>query len=56
MGIVTNTELTAIMERVHFSIFEKTIAERRQEKSSSWQESAIDYEKYDQPTHERRNS
>jgi len=56
MGIASNTELTAIMERAHFSIFEKTIAERRQEKPSIWQESAIDYEKYDQPTHERRNS
>jgi len=33
MGIVINTELTAIMEWVHSSIFEKTIAERSQKKS-----------------------
>ena len=54
MGLATNAELAELMEKVHFSIFEKSIADRRQEKSSSWQELAIDYEKYDQPTHQRK--
>jgi hypothetical protein len=56
MDLVTNSELAELMEKVHFTVFEKSIAERKKENKSSWQESAIDYEKYDQPTHERRNS
>jgi hypothetical protein len=56
MGLATRAELSKLMEEIHFSIFGKTIEERSNDSRSLWQELDINYEKYDQPTYERRNS
>jgi len=56
MGLANNIELAALMEKAHFSIFEKSIEERRSENTTVWPYENIDYEKYEQPTHERRGS
>ncbi len=54
MGVVSNEELAALMADCHQNIFGKTIEQRKAEKSSLWQEEAIDYRQYEQPAYERK--
>ncbi len=56
MGLASSEELSLLMAKAHFSVFGKSIAERRGENSALWQESTIDYDRFDQPAYERRNS
>lgn len=53
MGFATSAELGRVMERIHFDVFGKSIEERRQEGEARWQESVINYDRYDQPAYER---
>jgi hypothetical protein len=53
MKIVTPAEMSALMEDVHYSIFGKTIRERKSEKPTNWSDIEIDYAKFDQPTYLR---
>jgi len=53
MKIATPAEMSALMEDVHYSIFGKTIRERRSEKSTTWSDIEIDYDKFDSPTYLR---
>ena len=50
MKITTPAEMSALLEKTHYSVFEKTIQERRSEKSTSWSDIEIDYDKFDSPT------
>lgn len=56
MGFATSQQLADLMERVHFSVFGKTIAERREESASLWPQATIDYNHYDQPAYERKGT
>jgi|TARA_A100001518_G_C1225174_1_gene72748 hypothetical protein len=56
MGFATSQQLADLMERVHFSVFGKTIAERREESVSLWPQATIDYNHYDQPAYERKGT
>ena len=53
MKIATPAEMSALMEDVHYSIFGKTMRERRSEKSTTWSDIEIDYDKFDSPTYLR---
>ncbi len=53
MGIATNKEMHNLMEAVHFSIFGKTITERKESQQISWEANDINYDQYEQPTFER---
>src|SRR5690606_29870531 len=53
MRLATSAELDRVMERIHFDVFGKSIEERRQEGEARWQESVINYDRYDQPAYER---
>ena len=54
MELATHAELRDALERTHLAVFGKSIGEHQAESASEWQESDIDYTKYDQPTHERK--
>lgn len=54
MKFASGSELAELMEQVHYSVFGKTIEERRRESASRWQDSIIDYSQYDSPAYERR--
>ena len=53
MGIATNKEMHNLMESVHFSVFAKTIKERKETQKISWEDHDIDYGQFEQPTFER---
>jgi hypothetical protein len=53
LQIATPAEMSALMEDVHYSIFGKTIGERKSEKSTNWPDFDIDYDKFDSPTYLR---
>jgi hypothetical protein len=53
MKIATPAEMAELLERAHYSVFEKTIQERRSEKSTSWSDIEIDYGLFDSPTYLR---
>lgn len=53
LNLATRQEMARLMEEEHFKVFHKTIKERHDEHSGTWQYDAIDYRKYDQPTVER---
>ena len=53
MGIATNKEMHNLMESVHFSVFAKTIKERKETQQISWEDHDIDYGQFEQPTFER---
>lgn len=50
MKITTLGEMTNLMEQAHHTVYGKTIEERRSDKSISWPDIEIDYDKYDSPT------
>ncbi len=55
MGIVSNDEMSGLMNSCHQAIFGKSIEQRKAELSSHWQEEFIDYSQYEQPTYERKD-
>jgi hypothetical protein len=56
IGLVSNAELSELMESVHINVYGQTIAGRREACSTSWQNEAIDYSQYDQPAYIRKNN
>ena len=50
MKIATPAEMSALMEDVHYSIFGKTIQDRKSKKLANWSDIEIDYEKFESPT------
>ncbi len=54
LGIVTNKDMHDLMEATHFSVYGKTIKERKETLPISWEDHDIDYNQYEQPTFERR--
>ncbi len=55
MGFADSKQLGALMEAAHLSVFGQTIAQRRAESELRWQDVAIDYSRYEQPTYERKS-
>jgi len=53
MGIATNKEMHDLMEATHYSVFGKTIKERKETQQISWEGHDINYDQYEQPTFER---
>ncbi len=53
MRIATPAEMSKLLEEAHYSVFGKTIQGRRSEKSASWPDIEIDYDKFDSPTYLR---
>ena len=53
MGFVSSAELAGLMERVHLGVFGKSIEERSMQGGTRWQDSVINYDRYDQPAYER---
>ena len=53
MGVATNIEMHDLMETIHYSVFGKTIKERKETQPLSWEVNDIDYDQYEQPTFER---
>lgn len=49
-GLTDNRELTQLMEETHFSVFGKTIRERREDNPLNWQSEPVDYRAYEAPT------
>ncbi len=50
MEIVTSAEMSELLEEIHYSIFGKTIQERKAEKFANWSDMEIDYDLFDAPT------
>lgn len=53
LGFASNTEMQALMDNVHVSVFGKTIRERKESLPMSWSDESVDYGQYDQPSFER---
>ncbi|WP_210397419.1 hypothetical protein [Motiliproteus sediminis] len=56
MGLVSNEEMSQLMDDTHRSVFRQSIAERQAELTarSLWQPAGVDYSQYESPTIERR--
>ena len=50
MGVATPVEISVLLEDAHYSVFGKTIKERKSEKSANWSDFDINYDKFDSPT------
>jgi hypothetical protein len=48
-GLVTNSELTAVMEKVHIDILGESTADRKARKEGQWKEQEMDYSLYEPP-------
>jgi len=53
MEITSNKEMHDLMEAAHYSVFGKTIKERKETQKISWEDHDINYDQYEQPTYER---
>ncbi len=53
LKIVTPAEMTGLLEEVHYSVFGKTIQERKADKSMGWSDIEVDYGQFDSPTYLR---
>jgi len=53
LELAKRSELSELMEEIHYSIFAKSIQERKNENDSTWQDEILDYSNYDQPVFER---
>ena len=56
MGFATNRGMGELMERAHLTVFGKTIEQRRGKHAPLWQDSVINYDRYDQPAYARKSS
>ena len=50
MKIVTPAEMSKLLEDAHYSVFGKTIKDRKTAISANWSDFEIDYDKFDSPT------
>ena len=50
MEIVTPAKMSKLLEDVHYSVFGKTIGQRKAEKSAGWSDIEVDYDQFDLPT------
>jgi hypothetical protein len=53
MKIATPAEMSKLLEEAHYSVFAKTIKERKSEASASWSDIEVNYDKFDSPTYSR---
>jgi hypothetical protein len=53
IGVVTYDEMQELLEDVHFTVFKKSIAERKSDGNEWCPEGAIDFKFYDSPAYER---
>ena len=53
MGVVTNVEMSDLMEKIHLEVVGMTIKERIARHREKWQEELVDYSDFDIPTFER---
>lgn len=56
LGVVEKSEMAELMERIHFAVFGKSIADRKAERSTLWSDETFDYSQFDSPTFERKGS
>lgn len=56
MKLTDNSELSKLMDSVHFAIFGKNLQQRQSESSFQWTETTVDYTQYEQPSYERRTT
>ena len=56
MGLVSNAEMSRLMDDTHRAVFGKSIAERQADLSARglWQPHTVDYSQYETPAIERR--
>ena len=53
MGVMTNVELSDLMEKIHLEVVGMTIQERIAKHKEKWSEESVDYSDFDIPTFER---
>ena len=53
MGVVTNVEMSDLMEKIHLEVVGMTIKERIARHREKWQEDLVDYSDFDIPTFAR---
>lgn len=53
LELAPSDEIQALMERVHFDIFEKTIEQRQKDLTVTWQSETLDYSRFEAPSYER---
>ena len=53
LNITTQPEMSDLMESIHITVFGKTPAERKAQKSASWPDISIDYDQFESPTFSR---
>ena len=53
LEIAAPTEMTSLLEEVHYSVFAKTIQQRKAAKSPGWADIEVDYGQFDSPTYLR---
>jgi len=51
--IATPVEISKLLEDVHYSVFGKSIQDRKLAKPANWSDIEIDYDKFDSPTYLR---
>ena len=50
MQVATSHEMSQLLEDLHYSVFGKTIQDRKSEKTASWSDFDINYDSFDSPT------
>jgi hypothetical protein len=53
MKITTPAEMSKLLEDIHYSVFGKSIQDRKLAKPANWSDIEIDYDKFDSPTYLR---
>ena len=53
MGVMTNVELSDLMEKIYLEVVGMTIQERIANHKEKWSEESVDYSDFDIPTFER---
>ena len=53
MKITTSAEMAELLDRAHYSVFGKTIKERKSVKSAGWSDIEVDYGHFDSATYLR---
>ena len=53
MGVVTNVEMSDLMEKIHLEVVGMTIKQRIAQHKKKWSEESVDYSDFDIPTFAR---
>ena len=53
MKIATPAEMAELLDHAHYSVFGKSIQDRKSEISANWSDIEIKYDKFDSPTYLR---